>query len=270
MSRLNLSLRSCCAFACAALACAPFSAGAEGAADGQSMEQAASDPTASLMSIQFQDNYSGDYFHLDDASSNVFQLRIAAPFTLGGHDHIARLTLPMPTHTTSGESGVGDMTIFDMVVTSESWGRWGVGAVMLMPAASRDALGAGQWALGPAMGFAARSPGLLWGLFSQNLFTVAGDDARPEVNVSILQPIYSYSLPDKWSIGTSEMNLTYDWDRHEWTALPLGVKVAKLVKFGRLPVQFSAYYERNLQDERFAPEYTVNFTAKLILPSIFK
>lgn len=29
----------------------------------------------------------------------------------------------------------------------------------------------------------------------------------------------------------SEMTVTYDWEKDDWTALPLGVKVAKLVRF---------------------------------------
>ena len=45
-------------------------------------------------------------------------------------------------------------------------------------------------------------------IFNQNLFSFPGDDDREDVNVSILQPIVSYSLPYKWSIGTSEMNVT--------------------------------------------------------------
>ena len=32
-------------------------------------------------------------------------------------------------------------------------------------------------------------PKLIFGIFNQNIFTIAGDDARPDVNVSIIQPI---------------------------------------------------------------------------------
>lgn len=93
--------------------------------------------------------------------------------------------------------------------------------------------------MGPAAGFVARSQKLLWGVFSQNLFTYAGDGKREDVNVSIIQPILNYAPPDHWSIGTSEMNITYDWEKDDWVAIPVGVKLAKLVRFGELPVQFS-------------------------------
>ena len=84
--------------------------------------------------------------------------------------------------------------------------------------------------------------------------------------MSILQPIVNYSLPNKWSIGASEMNITYDWEQNDWTALPLGMKLAKLMKFDTLPVQLSTAYEHNFADDYTAPEWTVNLTVKFLFP----
>jgi len=238
----------------------------EPAKDGQSLEQAASDPTASLMSVQIQNVYAGDYHKLADESGNTILLRSAVPFKTGPLNHIARATLPIITHSPSGKSGLSDLALFDLIVFNQSWGRWGIGPVMLMPTATDSQLGARKWAIGPAVGFVARSEKLMWGIFNQNLFTFAGDKDREDVNVSILQPIMNVSLPDKWSIGLSEMNITYDWEKSDWTALPLGMKLAKLVKFGKLPVQFSGAYEYNFERHYAAPMWTVNFTVKLLFP----
>jgi hypothetical protein len=251
----------------ALVVCAAQSArAAEEGAAGQSLEQAASDPTASLMSVQVQDIYAGAYHQLDDENGNTILLRSAVPFTTGSLDHIARATLPIVTDSPSGESGLSDLVLFDLVKFEKSWGRWGIGPVLLAPTATDEAIGADKWAIGPAIGFVARSNKLMWGLFNQNLFSFAGDSDREDVNVSILQPIVNYSLPDKWSIGTSEMNVTYDWQRDAWTILPLGVKLARLVKFGKLPVQFAGGYEYNFADDYVAPEWTVNFTVKFLFP----
>ena len=235
----------------------------ETAQGGQSLEQAASDPTASLMSMQVQNLYSGDYYNLDNESSNTVQLRSAIPFQAFGVDNIARVTLPVVTDGPNG-SGVGDLTVFGLATFNQSWGRWGVGPVLLVPLGTDD-LTADQWAAGPAVGFTARQPGLLWGLFNQNLFSYSGG-GEEEVNLSILQPIFNYSLPDKWSIGTSEMNLVYDWEQDDWIALPLGMKLAKLIKLGALPVQFVGSYEYNFADDYVAPEWTFNFTVKFLFP----
>jgi hypothetical protein len=241
-------------------------AAADDGAGGQSLEQAASDPTASLMSVSVQDIYAGSYHQLADESGNTLLLRSSVPFTTGSLEHIARVTLPIVTDSPSGESGLSDLVLFDLIKFEKSWGRWGIGPVLLAPTATDDAIGAGKWAIGPALGFVARGNKLMWGLFNQNLFSFAGDDDREDVNVSILQPIVNYSLPEKWSIGTSEMNITYDWKKDAWTILPLGVKLAKLVKFGKLPVQFAGGYEYNFANDYVAPKWTVNLTVKVLFP----
>ena len=262
LNRLELSTALCVVLMGAALP----ALSAQGTAGGQSLEQAASDPTASLMSVQIQDIYTGSYHNLDDGSGNAVALRAAVPFQTGSLKHIARATLPMITDSPSGAEGVSDLVLFDLMVFDQSWGRWGAGPVALLPTASDDRIGAEKWAAGPAIGFTARSGKFMWGLFDQNLFSFAGKGDRDDVNVSVLQPIINYSLPHKWSIGTSEMNVTYDWEQDQWTVLPLGMKVAKLVRFGAMPVQFSGAYEYNFADDAVAPEWTVNFTVKFLFP----
>jgi len=204
----------CATIAAVLVACAPHAATAAGeGTESQSLEQAASDPTASLMSVSVQDIYAGSYHQLDDESGNTLLLRSSVPFTTGSLEHIARATLPIVTNSPSGESGLSDLVLFDLIVFDEPWGRWGIGPVMLAPTATDDAIGA-----------------------------------------------------DKWSIGTSEMNVTYDWERDAWTVLPLGVKLARLVKFGKLPVQFAGGYEYNFADDYVAPKWTLNFTVKFLFP----
>lgn len=234
--------------------------------NGQSLDQAASDPTASLMNVQLQNLYSGEYHNLEDESGNIFQVRSAIPFTTGEFNHIARATLPIVTDSPSGESGVGDLVLFDLIAFDKSWGRWGVGLVGLFPTASDDKLGSGKWGAGPAVGFVARNPKVMWGVFNQNLFSFAGDSDRDDVGASIIQPIFNVSLANKWSIGVSEMNITYDWEKSDWTSLPLGIKLNKMVRLGKLPTMFSGSYEYNFQDDYVSPEWTINFTVKFLFP----
>jgi hypothetical protein len=231
---------------------------------GQSLDSQASDPTASLMSLQLQDFYSPNLYNTD-ADQNVLQFRSAIPFTLGGLNNIARITLPYVTDSASGRSGLGDATLFNLTAFDRSWGRFGVGAVVLLPT-GEDGLSAEKWGLGPAFGFVARPSWGLVGLFNQNIVTVAGDDTRPDVNISTVQPILNYPLSNGWSIGVSEMTFVYDWDAAAFTSIPLGVKVAKLAKVGGRPMQFQLTYERNFYDEGFGPQDTIGLTVKLLVP----
>jgi len=64
------------------------------------------------------------------------------------------------------------------LVASINPGAVGMGPVISLPTASDDRLGAREVGRGPALGFTARSGKLLWGLFSQNLFSF-GRGRRP-------------------------------------------------------------------------------------------
>lgn len=232
--------------------------------EGQSLSSQASDPTASLMSFQLQNFYSPNLHNLR-GTQNVVQFRIAIPFEINGISNIARLTLPGVTENEGGETGLGDATIFNLLAFDRDWGRVGVGAVALLPT-GKDGVSAEKWGLGPAFGFVARPSWGLAGLFNQNILTVAGDDDRPDVNISTLQPIINISLEHGWSIGTSDMTFTYDWDRNELTSVPLGVKISRLTKLGGHPVQWQLSYERNFYDTAVAPQDTIGFTVKLLVP----
>lgn len=230
----------------------------------QSLESQANDPTASLMAFQLQNLYSYNH-HNTDQDSNKLQFRAAIPFELGGVNNIARITLPYSTDTVSGETGLNDTTIFNLAAFDRSWGRVGVGLVGLLPT-GESSVSAEKWGLGPALGFVAQKPWGLFGLFNQNIFTVAGDDERRDVNVSALQPIVDYPLGEGWSIGTSEMNIVYDWKSSDFVSLPVGAKLSKMIKLGGSPVQLQAYYEYNFYDDGKGPEDTLALIAKLLLP----
>ena len=229
----------------------------------QSLEQAAEDPTASITTLQIADWYDANY-HNADADNNSLLMRIGKPFKTGKIKHIFRASIPVITNSPNDESGLGDSTIFDLMVFDQSWGRWGVGAVALLPTGG-DKLGAEKWAMGPAIGFTARDEKILWGMFNQNLFTVAGESNRDNVSMSSFQPIVSHSLGHGWSVGASEIQWTYDWTHCRWSKLPVGAKLAKLVHFGKLPVQFSAQYEYNFVNDIITSKNTYRLTAKFML-----
>jgi hypothetical protein len=264
--KAELILAALCLSATAAFAATLSPAADEPEAKGgQSLGQAAEDPTASLMSLQVADWYTADFHGLSGEDANSIVLRPVIPFTTGSLHHIFRATVPFITDHPALDSGLSDITLFDLMVFNESWGRWGFGPVALLPTGGSNR-GADKWGLGPAIGFTARSGKLLWGLFNQNIFSFAGDEARSDVNISTLQPIINYGLGNGWSIGSSEMSLAYDWQAHRWSSLPLGAKVSKLVKFEKVPVQFSLQYEHDFADERGAPANIIRFTMKFLFP----
>lgn len=230
----------------------------------QTLSQAANDPTAPLMAFQLQESYAPSVSGVD-GTQNFLQFRAAIPFELGGVQNIFRITLPYFTETPSGDSGLSDTVLFNLVTFDRNWGRFGVGAVALLPTGA-EGLSAEKWGIGPAAGFTAKSGKLLWGAFNQNIFSFAGDDSMPDVNLSILQPIASFDLGNGWSTGLSEMSATYDWEENDWVSLPLGIKLTKLLRLGSTPVQFTAQVEHNFAEDYAVPENLFSFTIKVLLP----
>lgn len=234
---------------------------------GQDLSQAASDPTASVMSFQATWSHAAEFRVLNDETSDELQLRAAIPHHAFGHNNIFRITFPLVVDSPGADFGAADTTVFNLTTFNRSWGRFGVGAVALIPTGGSDR-GAEKWGIGPALGFVNSSHrGLLWGVFNQNVFSFAGDDDRANVNISIAQPILNLSLGDGWSVGASEMNVTYDWEQDDFVSLPLGVGVSKLTRRFGPAIQFNLQYEHDFADEYIGPEDTISFRVKVLLPT---
>lgn len=232
----------------------------------QALELSAEDPTALIMKIELGDWYTGSFHHLSGSANSVV-FRTAIPFTIGGQPNILTVTMPAITDSPNSAEGLTDMTLFDLAIFDLGWGRLGAGGVALLPTGG-EVRGAEKWALGPAIGFTASGPRLLWGLFNQNVFSFAGNDERADVNESVLQPLLNLKLEKGWLLGVSEMTLTYDWDLEHWRSLPLGLKVAKLIRLGGVPLQIGAQYEYNFADsEPNSPEQILRLTFRFLFPA---
>ncbi len=236
-----------------------------GGLQGNDLGQKADDPTESLMALQVNDWYTSDIHGLPDEDTNQLVLRAVLPFQAGGLNQIFRATTPFITHAPGVDSGLADVTLFDLIVFDESWGRWGVGPVMLLPTGGRDR-GAEQWAAGPALGFTTKRGPFLLGLFNQNLFSFAGDDERSDMRMSTFQPIVNRSLGGGWTTGFSQMQFAYDWEADRWSSLPLGAKAARIVHVGGVPVLVALQYEHNFADDMVGPESTLRLTLKFLFP----
>lgn len=97
-------------------------------------------------------------------------------------------------YNTSGPtgSGVNNVSVFDLIVFNEEWGRWGFGP--LIQFVPNNGNGNDTALAGPAVGFVARHGKMNLGLFNQNLFGA-------ETRFSSLQPIVAYVLPHGWSLA---------------------------------------------------------------------
>jgi hypothetical protein len=247
------------AVATTAAAPAP-SESAESAQD--ELSRRATDPTASPPNFGFISDVTTSYRDLEDGTpidETGYQLKFqpVVPFKAWGVANILRMTVPYQT-SGPGPEGLKDVTIFDLVILPQAWGRLGVGAVGSFAAATSDV--SAHATGGPAIGFVAQmSKKLNLGLFNQNLF---GND----VAISQIQPILAYQLGSGWSLSLGDLQWPYDWDRDEFLSMPIGVQLGKVMPVAKQPMRFAVNPQYDMKDLPGGSRFKVLFTITLLLP----
>ena len=214
--------------------------------DSQELAKKLSNPIASLISVPFQFNYDEGYGP-NDGQRAVLNIQPVVPISLGADwNMISRTILPViwqnDTAGPSGEqSGLGDITqslFFSPKLPGPSGIVWGVGPVFLVPTATDDLLGGGKWGAGPTAVVLKQHGGWTFGALANHVWSFAGDDDRPDISSTFLQPFISYTTHDAWTFGVNTES-TYNWETEDWS-VPINFTVAKLVKFDKQPVSLTA------------------------------
>jgi len=198
-----------------------------------------SNPIASLISVPLQyndDSYGGAS---DGASVSRLVIQPVVPFSLNEDwNLITRTLIPLVDQkgfplAALNESGLGDTTtslfFSPKSPTADGW-IWGAGPVLLLPTASKDALGTKKWGVGPT-GVALKQDGP-WtvGILAGHIWSVAGNDNRNDVSSTTLQPFFSYTTKTHTTIGAYTES-AYDWKGKQWS-VPLIVQAGQLFKIG--------------------------------------
>jgi hypothetical protein len=204
-------------------------------------------PLAALISVPIQLNYDQDIGLNEDGGLWQLNVQPVFPFSLNEDWHlISRTIFPfisqedIPTQGL-GESGIGDITqsfFFSPAgVTKRGW-IWGAGAVLLLPTASDDVLGTEKFGLGPtAVALKQEGPWTVGGL-ANHVWSVAGEDARADVNASYFEPWVTYTTKSNTSISMS-VETVYDWEADE-ASIPVNFIVDQLVQIKGQYVSFGA------------------------------
>jgi hypothetical protein len=242
---------------------APATAPAQSAeSERDELSRRATDPTASPLNFGLINDVTTSYRDREDGTpidENGYTLKFqpVLPFKAWGVANILRMTVPYQV-SGPGPEGLEDLTIFDMAILPQSWGRIGLGVVGSFAAATSDV--SAHATVGPAIGFVAQmSKKLSLGLFNQNLF---GND----VAISQIQPILAYQLGSGWSLSLGDLQWPYDWDRGEFLSMPIGVQLGKVLPVAKQPMRFAVNPQYDMKDLPGGSRFKVLLTITLLLP----
>jgi len=247
-------------------------------------------PLGTVISLPFENNVN---FGIgpSDSTAYILNLKPVYPIRIGEWNLINRLIAPiiytegqdidrLPVDDVDfgqgnlislakgSEFGLGDITYqaFFSPATPSKW-IWGVGPAFQLPTATAERYESDKWSGGLAA-VALTMPGS-WvvGALVQNVWSFAGDSDAADVNQFLFQYFLNYNLDDGWYLSSSP-NITANWEADSsdrWT-VPLGGGVGRLIKIGKLPVDFKLTGYYNIEALKNGPDWSAQFTVKFLFP----
>jgi hypothetical protein len=176
-----------------------------------------SNPVAALISVPFQNNMDigiGQY----NGSKNTLNFQPVIPISLTSKlNLITRYIIPIIaqrdiTGEATSQNGLSDAVVSAWFSPAEAKNGlvWGVGPVLLLPIATNDMLGTKKWGVGPTALVLKQFSGWTVGALINQIWSVAGDETRSNINQMFIQPFMSYN----WKSGAGlavNAEITQNW-----------------------------------------------------------
>lgn len=131
---------------------------------------------------------------------------------------------------------------------------WGAGLVVQIPTASDKSLGSSVWGAGVTGVLVYMNGPWVAGGLVNNVWSLGGTPGRggTSYNTMTLEPFVNFNFGEGWYVGSSPI-ITANWDAtsgNTWT-LPVGAQAGRVVRLGRVPVNFllGAYYNAIRPDD---------------------
>jgi hypothetical protein len=215
-----------------------------------SLAEAATNPLANLVQFELQNKYAWDS-HNSSGYANTFVIQPVVPFNLPFKRMpalITRTTLPYVStpdlaSPVNRRHGFGDLTFLGIGNIPIAKGQMvGVGASLVFPVAGdNDFTGSGKYQAGPALAYINTAiPKWQFGIFGFQHWSYASggsSSGREDVSNLSFQPLVIRHFNKGWYAGLPDDPQKYDFKANGFT-WNLGVRVGKVAKVGKAPINF--------------------------------
>ena len=212
------------------------------AADAAEVAKKLANPIASLVSVPFQNNLDvgiGEH----NGSRNTLNIQPVIPISLSSKlNLIGRVVLPLITQQDVSAKDVRESGFADAIVSAflspavpKNGVVWGAGPCFLVPVATNDLLATKKLGVGPTAVILKQAHGWTVGALINQIWSVAGNKDRPDVNQMFFQPFAGYN----WKSGAGlvvNSEMTKNWQGQTFTAF-LNPMVNGITKIGKQMVQ---------------------------------
>jgi hypothetical protein len=210
--------------------------------DAAAIAKKLANPIGALISVPFQNNTDvgiGDF----NGSRNTLNFQPIVPFSLNAkYSLITRYIVPIISQYDITGEGTQEIGLSDALVSGwlsnavvKNGFVWGVGAAFLIPTATDDFLGTKKFGVGPTVIVLQQKNGWTYGALMNQIWSVAGDEDRADVNQMYLQPF----ITKNWKSGaglTVNSETTVNWEANTTNAY-INVMAGGLTKLGKQLVQ---------------------------------
>jgi hypothetical protein len=237
-------------------------------------------PNTSLGTLGFPIDfvpYGGDLPEASEQNGFKISFQPSLPVSLGGGlNFFARPLVPVflsqPVPTAAGftsKAGLGDIGFDIGVGKTLAGGLIAVGGIVgSLPTATDDALGTGQFLLGPEVLVGlVKKWGAIGALVTQSWRVTGGDNAEP-ANITGGQYFYTINLQNAWQIS-AQPTWSYNHKAPEGNklAFPVGVGVSKTIIAGTTPWKLGLqYWYYVAAPQQFGPRHQLRFQVAAVVP----
>ena len=138
----------------------------------------------------------------------------------------------------------------------------------LPTASNQESLGSGKLSLGPSGVMFISAGKFTLGAVASNVWSIAGDSDREDVNFFFAQWFVNYNFGHGWAVGTAPI-ITGNWEAEKsdrWV-IPWGAQISKVTHFGGLPVNIVIGYYGNSEHPEGSADSQIRFQLNLLYPS---